>query len=75
MAATAAAWSLPPPSRVHSRCLHFAARAAMDLEEQLAEQLAEQQEALAGVRELLEADPGSQETAALLDELQEGETC
>lgn len=47
----------------------------MDLEEQLAEQLAEQQEALAGVRELLEADPGSQETAALLDELQEGETC
>ncbi|PRW59634.1 zinc finger CCCH domain-containing 18 [Chlorella sorokiniana] len=44
----------------------------MDLEEQLQEQLAEQQEALAGVKELLEADPGSEETAALLSELQDG---
>ena len=44
----------------------------MDLEEQLQEQLAEQQEALAGVKELLEADPDSEEMAALLDELQTG---
>lgn len=46
----------------------------MDLEEQLQEQLQEQQEALAGVKELLEADPDSEEMAALLDELQTG-TC
>lgn len=46
----------------------------MDLEEQLQEQLQEQQEALAGVKELLEADPDSEEIAALLDELQTG-TC
>ena len=44
----------------------------MDLEAQLAEQLAEQQEALQGVQQLLEADPGSEETAALLEELQAG---
>lgn len=43
----------------------------MDFEEQLQEQLAEQQEALTGVRELLAADPSS-EMAALLAELQEG---
>lgn len=47
----------------------------MDLEAQLAEQLAEQQEALQGVQQLLEADPGSEETAALLEELQAGEHC
>lgn len=48
------------------------ADAGQDLEQELQQQLEEQQEALGGVRELLAADPGSAETAALLEELEVG---
>ncbi|KAL4422140.1 hypothetical protein ABPG77_006829 [Micractinium sp. CCAP 211/92] len=45
---------------------------AAELEAELQAQLAEQQEALEGVRQLLAADPDSAETAELLAELQAG---